>query len=232
MDNDYLSVAKDSPDDRMAAQGRILLVDDDPDLLASLKDLLEDAGYRVETATGPEGARRAAGAFRPDAAVLDVKLGLANGIDLVPELKRDIPDLVCIVMTAFAEAESAIKAVRHGADDYLHKPVAPDLHMRTLDCFLRQQRLAREKEAAIAALRESERKYRTIVDSTSNGYWLVDTDRKTVEVNAALRRMLDQGSEALIGRSPLDFAAENDRATLRGLFDRSPRRGMPYTKSP
>ncbi len=232
MDNDYLSVAKDSPDDGVAAQGRILLVDDDTDLLASLKDLHEDAGYRVETATGPEGARRAAGAFRPDAAVLDVKLGLANGIDLVPELKRDIPDLVCIVMAAFAEAESAIKAVRHGADDYLHKPVAPDLLMRTLDRFLRQQRLAREKEAAIAALRESERKYRTIVDSTSNGYWLVDTDRKTVEVNAALRRMLDQGSEALIGRSPLDFAAENDRATLRGLFDRSPRRGMPYTKSP
>lgn len=220
MDNDYLFMAKDNPDDRVAAQGRILLVDDDTDLLESLKDLLEDEGFRVETATGPDDARRLVGSFCPDAALLDVKLGAADGLDLVPELKHRIPGLVCIVMTAFAEAESAIKAVRHGADDYLHKPVAPDLLLRTLDRCLRQQRLAREREAAIAALRESERKYRTIVDSTSDGYWLVDTDLKTVEVNAALRRMLDYDSEALIGRSPLDFAAENDRATLRGLFDR------------
>ena len=44
MDNDYLSVAKDNPVDRVSAQGRILRVDDDPDLLSSLKDRLEDAG--------------------------------------------------------------------------------------------------------------------------------------------------------------------------------------------
>ena len=162
MDNDYLSVAKDNPVDRVSAQGRILLVDDDP-------------------------------------------------------------DLVCIVMTAFAEAESAIKAVRHGADDYLHKPVAPDLFLRTLDRCLRQQRLAREKEAAITALRESERKYRTIVDSTSDGYWLVDTEcrafctagrcpRRRWSALSGTGKRADLGHRAAGHAKPTEFCRKDCRA--------------------
>ena len=60
--------------------GRILLVDDDRDLLSSLRDLLEPEGYEVATASDPEGARRIAAEFRPDIALLDVKLVSANGI--------------------------------------------------------------------------------------------------------------------------------------------------------
>ncbi len=71
--------------------GKILIVDDDRDLLSSLRDLLEPEGYEVATASDPESARRIAAEFRPEVALLDVKLGTANGIELSPCSRNACP---------------------------------------------------------------------------------------------------------------------------------------------
>ncbi|MCH7794842.1 MAG: response regulator, partial [Proteobacteria bacterium] len=131
--------------------GRILLVDDDRDFLSSLRDLLDLEGYEVATASDPEGARRIAAEFRPDIALLDVKLGAANGIDLIPMLKERLPGISCVVMTAYAATENAVEAMRNGADDYLNKPIDPANLMRALNRCRQHQRLEREKRAVVAA---------------------------------------------------------------------------------
>ncbi|NIR59879.1 MAG: response regulator [Gammaproteobacteria bacterium] len=129
---------------RATGRGRILLVDDDRDLLSSLQDLLQPEGYEVATASEAQGARQAAERFRPDVVLLDVKLGTANGIDLIPELKRGRPDLACVVLSAFAGPEHAVRAFRNGADDCLRKPIDPADLMRTLSRCRQHQRLERE----------------------------------------------------------------------------------------
>jgi DNA-binding NtrC family response regulator len=95
-----------------AESARVLLVDDDPDLLNSLSDLLQPEGYAVAVANGVETARRTAAAFDPDVALLDIKLGPANGIELMASLKQQRPDLACVIMTGYADTESAVRALR------------------------------------------------------------------------------------------------------------------------
>ncbi|MCH7794657.1 MAG: response regulator [Proteobacteria bacterium] len=125
--------------------GKILIVDDDRDFLSALRDLLEPEGYEVATASEPESARRIAAEFRPDIALLDVKLGPAKGIELIPVLKERLPDIACVVMTAFAATENAVQAMRNGADDFLSKPINPADLMRVLNRCRRHRRLEREK---------------------------------------------------------------------------------------
>ena len=88
---DALADPRNRPDPRAASpgpigDGKILLVDDDQDLLSSLRDFLEPEGYEVAVASDAESARSGVESFRPDIAVLDVKLGATNGIDLIPKL--------------------------------------------------------------------------------------------------------------------------------------------------
>ena len=116
-----------------AGRGRILLVDDDPDILNSLSDLLEPEGYEVAVANDVESAHRTNTAFEPDVALLDIKLGPANGIELIATLKRQRPGLACVIMTGYADTESAVRALREGADDFLSKPIDPAVLMGTLN---------------------------------------------------------------------------------------------------
>ena len=156
------------------AEGKILLVDDDRDLLSSLRDLLEPEGYEVATASDPDGARRIAAEFRPDIALLDVKLGTANGIDLIPILKERLPGISCVVMTAFAATENAVQAMRNGADDYLNKPIDPANLMHALNRCRQHQRLEREKQAVVAALRDSEERIRAIMENVADALVTID----------------------------------------------------------
>ncbi len=152
-----------------AAHGRILLVDDDPDLLNSLSDLLQPEGYEVAIANGVESARRAAAEFEPDVAVLDVKLGPGNGIDLIAVLKRQRSDLACVIMTGYADTESAVRALREGADDFLSKPVDPAILMRALNRCRKHQKLERENREVATALKSSEERTRAIPFADESG---------------------------------------------------------------
>ena len=90
-----------------AGRGKVLLVDDDPDLLSSLSDLLQLEGYEVTVANGVESAGRATAAFVPEVALLDVKLGSFNGIELIGILKKQQPDLACVIMTGLIRWRSS-----------------------------------------------------------------------------------------------------------------------------
>ncbi len=104
---------------------RVLIVDDDVDLAESLQDILETRGYAVKTAGSIREAEAAAKDFDVQVALLDIRLGQHNGLDLIAILKRDRPDLVCIAVSAYSDFDYAIEAFRLGAVDYLPKPVHP-----------------------------------------------------------------------------------------------------------
>ena len=104
----------------------LLIIDDEPSLRRTLRTALEAMGHAVsETAAGPAALDLVA-LRRFDLAFLDLRLGRASGLDLLPELLRGGPGLGVVVMTAFATIDTAVEAMRRGAFDYLPKPFTPD----------------------------------------------------------------------------------------------------------
>jgi signal transduction histidine kinase len=120
------------------AQGarRVLVVDDDVDLAESLQEILASRGYAAAVAHNIAGAEAAAKALSPQVAILDVNLGRENGLTLITTLKEAYPDILCVIITARAEVEHAIEALRRGAFDYLLKPLHPAETLSRLEkCF-------------------------------------------------------------------------------------------------
>jgi len=100
----------------------MLLVDDEEDLRMTLQETLEDANYHVTTAANAMRAREAMSQGKYDVAVLDIRLPDGSGIDLLQEFQAVDPDMGIILMTGYSEVNTAVEAVRLGADDFLKKP--------------------------------------------------------------------------------------------------------------
>jgi len=101
---------------------RILIVDDEPAIGWSLRELLTDEGHAVEVAASVEAGLETCARFAPQAMLLDVRLPGRDGISALPEFRGIVPDTPVVVMTAFGDLDTAVRAVRAGAFDYLVKP--------------------------------------------------------------------------------------------------------------
>src|SRR6185503_10670592 len=104
------------------APGAVLLIDDEPLLLRSLRRTLEGEGYRTALADSAESALARLADHTPDAVLLDLGLGRDSGHALLERVKRDWPEVEIIVITGNASIESAVDCIRGGAFDYLAKP--------------------------------------------------------------------------------------------------------------
>jgi DNA-binding NtrC family response regulator len=101
---------------------RILVVDDEPAIGWSLQEILFDEGHSVDVAANVFEALAAASRSPPDAILLDVRLPGRDGIDAIPDLRETAAHAAIVVMTAFGDLDTAVRAVRAGAFDYLVKP--------------------------------------------------------------------------------------------------------------
>jgi signal transduction histidine kinase len=137
----------------------LLIIDDDLGFAESLGDMLEPKGYAAIPVDTPE---RAVAALRNPphgcepvpVALIDVRLGgLGSGVDLIPRLRLEQPGLICVLMTAGIDTETAIEALRRGAYDYFDKACGPSSLFAVLDRCFDRVALQREREAAYDALR-------------------------------------------------------------------------------
>jgi len=109
------------------ARPRVLLADDQPDVLVALKLLLADDGYELETATTPPGVLRALEEFQFDAVIMDLNYTRdttsgREGLTLLQCIRGMDAVVPVLVMTAWGSIEGAVEAMRHGASDYVEKP--------------------------------------------------------------------------------------------------------------
>jgi DNA-binding NtrC family response regulator len=109
------------------APPRILIADDQPDILQALRLLLKGAGYGIETATSPASALAAAREKELDVVLMDLNYARdttsgREGLELIPQIHAADPSLPIVVMTAWGSVESAVEAMRRGARDYVEKP--------------------------------------------------------------------------------------------------------------
>jgi two-component system, response regulator RegA len=103
--------------------GAILLVDDDEVFRERLARALRGRGYDVATAADHDGALAAAGARKPDFAVVDLRMPGLSGLALIAPLRAIAPGARIVVLTGYGSITSAVEALRAGAHDYLSKPV-------------------------------------------------------------------------------------------------------------
>jgi CheY-like chemotaxis protein len=101
---------------------RILIIDDEPAIGWSLREMLSDEGHSVELAASVEAGLETCARFKPEAMLLDVRLPGRDGLSALPELRRIVPHAPVVVMTAFGDLDTAVRAVNAGAFDYLLKP--------------------------------------------------------------------------------------------------------------
>lgn len=111
----------------------LLLVDDDAPFRQRLQVTLERKGYAVHGAGSLAEARTLVGQVTPTHAVVDMRLGDGNGLDLVDELRGLSPTMRIVVLTGYGNLATAVAAVKAGAVDYLAKPADPDEIIRALE---------------------------------------------------------------------------------------------------
>ncbi len=128
----------------MTQSAHILLVDDEPELLTTLKDVLEQSRHHVHSAANALRAREAMQNGKFDLALLDIRLPDGNGIELLREFRRADPDMGVIMMTGYAEVDTAVDAIRLGADDFLRKPFDFDELMVRVAEALKKRALVRD----------------------------------------------------------------------------------------
>ena len=105
---------------------RILIVDDETIVRDSLAAWFRQDGHQVDVAEGGKEALRLVSANRYDMAFLDIKMPGMDGLELQSRLAAADPELSIVLMTAYASVETAVKAMKNGAYDYIVKPFDPD----------------------------------------------------------------------------------------------------------
>ncbi len=128
---------------------RILIVDDEPDILEVLKFNLEKEGYEVLTASNGEEGVELAGQIRPDLIILDIMMPKMDGVEVCRMLRKQpiFDQTVIAFLTARDEDYSQIAALDHGGDDYITKPIRPRVFVSRINALLRRSQCAEEEEA-------------------------------------------------------------------------------------
>jgi DNA-binding NtrC family response regulator len=137
------------------SRGRVLLVDDEPVLLATLREFLEGEGFEIHAAADGEAALGLVERVEPDLVLCDIQLPGADGLDLLERVLHLRPETLVVMITAYATVESAVAAFRRGAHDYLLKPVLFDELLAKLDHLLRFRGLVHENRALRRRLHEA-----------------------------------------------------------------------------
>ncbi len=118
--------------DPAQSHGTLLLADDDAAFRQRLALTLGRRGFDVQAADSLAAARQLMAQIQPDYAVVDLRLGDGNGLELVAELRQRFADIRVVVLTGYGNLATAVAAVKEGAIDYLAKPADPDDLITTL----------------------------------------------------------------------------------------------------
>lgn len=122
----------------------ILLVDDEPSILRALSGLLSDEGFEVKTASNGYEALKFIDAESPDLVLLDIWMPGIDGIETLKEIKKDNPFIQVVIITGHGTIETAIKATKLGAFDFIEKPLSIEKVIVAINNALNFRRLEEE----------------------------------------------------------------------------------------
>jgi two-component system alkaline phosphatase synthesis response regulator PhoP len=129
-------------------KAKILIVDDEEDILEIIRYNLEKEGYLIETAPNGEEALRKAAYFKPELIILDIMMPRKNGMETLKDIRANdsMKDTLVLFLTALGNERAEIDGLNLGADDYVVKPIKPKLLISRVNALLR--RVNKEEETA------------------------------------------------------------------------------------
>ncbi len=110
----------------MNSKPLLLIIDDEPAILQTLKDALEDEHYRIITLSEAQRAIECVGDLVPDVILLDIFMPNCNGLDLLEQIKKEFPQQKVIIISGYGNIAIALDAIKKGAVDFIEKPLNLD----------------------------------------------------------------------------------------------------------
>ena len=200
----------------------VLVIEDDSQLLRTLRDILNRRGYHPLTANSAREGLALVEQELPAVALVDLKLPDMDGVEVIDRLAALSQLTQTIVLTGNASIESALRALRQQTYDYLVKPVPPDKLLTTIDRAGERWQRRRAEEA----LRKSEERAQLLLEHISDVVMVVDDALRIGYVSPSVRHLLDYMPTELVGRPCLDIVHPEDAgATETFLRDALRRRG-------
>jgi len=188
--------------------GRIMVVDDDRELLTPLCDVLSEIGYEAACFVSAEEALEGFDREAFNLILVDLMMPQMDGITFMKAAKKKDPLLVCIIVTGHATVKTAVEAMKEGAFDYMTKP----LNWKTLRPVL-------SRAIEVRRLRKSEEQYRSVVEDQTELICRCLPNGTITFVNKAFCRYFGKTRDELIGQSYLPFIAAEDQERLKKHID-------------
>lgn len=135
----------------MPTKGRVLVIDDEPYIRESVEMFLREKGITVSTAATASEGLKLWRAGKPQVIILDIRLPDKSGLEILKEMASEDPDVKIIMITAFHDMDSTIKAMRYGAYDYVHKPLDIDELEHAVSSGLRIARASASRSSPVCA---------------------------------------------------------------------------------
>ncbi|MBM4327028.1 MAG: response regulator [Deltaproteobacteria bacterium] len=209
-------------------KGKILVLDDEQIVLDSVSRVLEGENYEVRTARSGEQAMEILKGGGTDALITDLKMPGMSGLEAMEALSEIDPDLSMIMLTAYPTIDTAVKAMKMGAVDYLRKPFTPDQLTALVDKVMDDRKKRFERRYREDTFEE----IKTAISSTLNLKQvlnlIVEGVVKVMKVKGSSLSLLDKNREKLrvfayhglsenyVAKGPLDSSKSLGEAILSG----------------
>lgn len=200
---------------------RLLIVDDDSDFAVSLCGLAETAGYVTKTIPSARLFADTIETFAPHVVILDVRLAEADGVDLLESLNAVHPEILAIMVSAYAGTDSTVRALRHNAYDFLRKPVDIDEFFGALKRAFEHTGLMAEMRRAEHAIRLSEEKFSKAFLCNPDPISITALDDGVMlDINDAYEAVTGYTRADIVGRVSEEFGLWVDPQARRAMLAR------------
>ncbi|MHB1246804.1 MAG: putative bifunctional diguanylate cyclase/phosphodiesterase [Sulfuriferula sp.] len=179
---------------------RILVVDDEPLLRDSLRDILLQNGYEASAARNGRDALVQIARQHFDAILLDLFMPDIHGTEVLDFIAKRGLDTPVIVVSGDDSVDSVIDALRGGAQDFLRKPYQPDELLKRVGNVIQRRRLELENRSVLQQMEQSEKWHRFLVNSSPDFIYTLDCEGRFTFVNDRVESLLGYKHEELLGQ--------------------------------
>ncbi len=198
---------------------KILIVDDDPIVLKSLKDLLSIRGFNSHTAIGGQEAICQLDQNDYDLVLLDLHMPYVNGHAVMAHINKKQIDTSVIIVSGETSFEAAKDACTQGAYDFLRKPYATDELIITINNALKEKRLEKQNVFMQQQLSESERLHRYIVNTSPDIIYILDDEGNFTFINERIESLLGYSKEEIVGKHYSFLVHHDDMEQAKYVFN-------------
>lgn len=202
----------------MKAPPKVLLVDDEPRMLSSLRELLRTSGYHLTSVGSGGEAVEHLENDNFDLLILDMGLPDMSGHEVMDFINTSNLGTTVIVVSGNSDIDSAIGALKRGAFDYLRKPYAPEELIKTVDNAIKQRALEADNLRYAWQINNSEKVYRYFVENSPDIIYTLNEEGLFTFVNDRAEQLLGLSREQILGKHYLELVHADDNELAHYVF--------------